>query len=179
MTKALVRTSDDLPRDHWMARQLPAGTSLRSFAEDEAISVLTSAVQVALDDAGLSRAEIAEQLGTTRSYVSQLLNGSTNMTLKTLGALYWVAGQQVAEVRSEPLGLLPTQQLTAQGTGASVVAVNPLSQTGQTNYVSLHYTINNNIFFNNNYINSVTNTVQPEQIATVIATANDDLVFSK
>jgi len=104
MTKKPIRTSDDLPRDHWIARQLPAGTSLRSFAEDEAISTITSAVQDAIDKAGLTRAEIARLLGTTKSYISQVLNGSTNMTLRTLGALLWATGREVAELRTEELG---------------------------------------------------------------------------
>jgi transcriptional regulator with XRE-family HTH domain len=103
-THKIVRLADDLPREHWISRQLPPGTSLRPFAEDEAISALTSAVQDALDDAGVSRSEAAELLGTTRSYVSQVLNGSTNMTLRTLGALLWASGRQVTGLRTERLG---------------------------------------------------------------------------
>src|SRR5438309_2540535 len=104
MTKRIIRTSNDLPSDHWIVRQLPAGTSLRPYAEDETISTLTSAVQDALDDAGLSRSEVARLLGTTKSYVSQVLNGSTNMTLKTFGALMWAAGRQVVGLRTAEIG---------------------------------------------------------------------------
>lgn len=100
MTNRFVRTSDDLAPDHWMARQLPAGVSLRAYGEDEAISNITNAVQVAIDETGLTRAEIARLLGTTKSYVSQVLNGSTNMTLKTLGALLWACGRQVTELHT-------------------------------------------------------------------------------
>lgn len=100
----LVRTSSDLDANHWMARQLPPDTSLRGYAEDRAISLITRAVQEAMDNAGLSRADVARLLGTTKSYISQVLNGSTNMTLKTLGALLWVTGRQVAELRSEVIG---------------------------------------------------------------------------
>lgn len=113
MPKHLIRFSDDLPSDHWIAQQLPSGTSLRTFAEDEAISNLTSAVQAALDRSGVTRAEVADLLGTTRSYVSQVLNGSTNMTLRTLGALLWAAGQQVGGLRLEALGT--TGQSNANG----------------------------------------------------------------
>lgn len=108
MTKSgssVVRTREDLPVGHWMARQLPEGASLRGYAEDRAISVLTQVAQEAIDGAGISRAEVAELLGTSRSYVSQVLNGSTNMTLKTLGALLWVAGQQVARLETEPVAI--------------------------------------------------------------------------
>ena len=118
MPKRAIRTSNDLPRNHWIARQLPAGTSLRSYAEDEAITVLTSAVHDALNAAGLSRAEIADLLGTTRSYVTQVLSGSTNMTLRTLGALLWASGQQVAQLRVEPLGTMANAR---PWTGANAV----------------------------------------------------------
>lgn len=104
MKKHLIRTSDDLPRDHWIARQLPPNTSLRAYAEDEAISVLTTAAQDAIEHAGLSRKDVADALGTTKSYVSQVLNGSTNMTLKTFGALLWVCGRQVTAIKTEPIG---------------------------------------------------------------------------
>jgi predicted XRE-type DNA-binding protein len=111
----IVRTSSDLEAGHWMARQLPPDTSLRGYAEDRAISVLTRVVQEAIDNAGLSRAEVARVLGTTKSYISQVLNGSTNMTLKTLGALLWVAGRQVAELRTQVVGAedRPSVQVTA------------------------------------------------------------------
>lgn len=105
MTKP-IHTSDDLAHEHWLARQLPQGTSLRGYTEDRAISILTRAVQDAIDDAGISRSEVARLLGTTKSYVSQVLNGSTNMTLKTLGALLWAAGRQVSDLRSQPIGAM-------------------------------------------------------------------------
>ena len=104
MTKRLIRTSDDLKLGHWMTRQLPAGTSLRGYSEERAIAVITRAVQKAIDDAGLSRSDVAKVLGTTKSYVSQVLNGSTNMTLKTLGALLWASGQQVNAIVSDEVG---------------------------------------------------------------------------
>jgi len=105
-----IRTSDDLPHDHWIARQLPRGTSLRPFAEDEAISVLTGAVQDAINNAGMTRAEVARVLGTTKSYVSQVLNGSTNMTLRTFGALLWAAGRQVQGVETAPVGTAAAEE---------------------------------------------------------------------
>jgi transcriptional regulator with XRE-family HTH domain len=61
-------------------------------------------VNEAIENAGVSRAELAEVLGTSRPYVSQVLNGSTNATLKTLGALLWASGTQIAGLQIEPLG---------------------------------------------------------------------------
>ena len=59
---------------------------------------MTGVVLDAIEDSGLTRAELARVLGTTKSYVSQVLNGSTNMTLKTLGGLLWATGKQVQNV---------------------------------------------------------------------------------
>lgn len=108
--KLLVRTRDDLPLGHWLARQLPPGTSLRTYAEERAIMTLTRQVLDAVEEAGLTRAEIASLLGTSRSFVSQVLNGSANMTLKTLGALLWATGRQVDGLESNQLGYRPVHQ---------------------------------------------------------------------
>ena len=104
--KKAIRTREDLPPGHWMARQLPCGASLRGYTEERAVALLTQAAQQAIDSAGVTRSEAAKLLGTSRSHVTQVLNGSANMTLKTLGALLWVGGQQVATLRTEPVGAL-------------------------------------------------------------------------
>ncbi len=93
--RAPVRYSDDLPAGHWIKRQLPSGTSLRPYCEDSAVSLIVSLAATAVAEAGMSRADLAARLGTTRSNVSQILNGSRNMTVKTLGAILWACGLQV------------------------------------------------------------------------------------
>jgi transcriptional regulator with XRE-family HTH domain len=77
---------------------------LRTYAEERAIINLTRFVNQAAEASDLSRAELANLLGTSRSFVSQVLNGSANMTLKTFGALLWAVGQQVSGVKTEVLG---------------------------------------------------------------------------
>lgn len=109
----IARTVDDLGHGHWIRRQAPAGSSLRAYGEEHAINTITGAVLDAIEDAELSRAEVARLLGTTKSYISQVLNGSTNMTLKTLGALLWATGQQVAGIRLEEVAAEENRQITA------------------------------------------------------------------
>ena len=104
MTKHLIHYSKDLPIDHWLTRLVPPEMSLRAYAEDRAVAELTGTVLETIERAGLTRAEVARLLGTTKSYVSQVLNGSTNMTLKTLGALLWAAGREVGELRTAQMG---------------------------------------------------------------------------
>lgn len=77
---------------------------MRTYAEERAIINLTRFVNQAVESSDLSRAELANLLGTSRSFVSQVLNGSANMTLKTFGALLWAVGQQVSGVKTEVLG---------------------------------------------------------------------------
>lgn len=102
--RRIVRTSDDLPRGHWMKRQLPRGASLRGYAEDQAVSMLLREVHAAIEAAGMSRADVARVLGVTKSRVSQVLNGSPNVSLKTLGAFLWAAGRGVDRLVTDSLG---------------------------------------------------------------------------
>ena len=66
--------------------------------------MLLRAVQEAMDEAKISRAEMAVLLGTSRSNVSQLLDGSRNMTAKTLAGLLWACGRQVRGLHTEEIG---------------------------------------------------------------------------
>ncbi len=106
----VVRTVDDLSPDHWMAQQLPPGASLRRYAEARAISLLTRSIQDAIQEAGLSRAEVARVLGMKPTYVSRVLNGYSNMTMRTLGALFWACGLQVTRLQTDVLGTVTVTQ---------------------------------------------------------------------
>ena len=134
MTKRLIRYSKDLPTDHWLARLVPAEMSLRAYAEDRAVAELTGGVIEAIERAGLTRAEIARLLGTTKSYISQVLNGSTNMTLKTLGALLWAAGREVAELRTAQVGALvqPRARASVAFQSATIPQLPSMDLTGLT-----------------------------------------------
>ena len=119
MNSSVVRSVDDLPQAHWLARQLPAGTSLRGFAEERAILAGARVVEQAIAAAQLSRTDLAELLGTSRSYITQVLNGSANMTLKTLGALLWACGQEVEAVSMRALGYLRSAGMNIDAGGAN------------------------------------------------------------
>ena len=43
---------------------------------------------------GVSRTELAKRLGTSKGYVTQLLDGSANMTLRTLSDVYLALGYE-------------------------------------------------------------------------------------
>lgn len=56
----------------------------KAIARDELIYHLTEDLLVLLEDRGMSKAQLAKALGKSRSFVSQVLSGSRNMTLGTL-----------------------------------------------------------------------------------------------
>lgn len=56
-------------------------------AEEELILDVTEKIWTLLEDRGVSKAELAASLETSKAHVSQLLSGSRNMTLRTLASI--------------------------------------------------------------------------------------------
>lgn len=86
----------------WMERQTDSPEFRRTYEEERLILWATEAVAEAMADQGLTRTQLAEALGTSRPNVTQLLNGSRNMTLRTLAALAHACGMRV-DLKIEPL----------------------------------------------------------------------------
>lgn len=64
--------------------------------EREALTLDASELVIGLmKEQGVTRAQMAEMLGTSRPHISQLLKGSRNMTLGTLADLSTALGQRV------------------------------------------------------------------------------------
>lgn len=59
----------------------------RLLAQETLIVDVTEALAAAIEHAGISRTELAERLNASKGHVSQVLNGSRNMTLRTLADL--------------------------------------------------------------------------------------------
>ena len=57
---------------------------LRLVRQEELILQVTETLTQALDDAGVTRAELAKRLGKSPGFVSQVLGGGRNLTLRTL-----------------------------------------------------------------------------------------------
>ena len=56
----------------------------RKIEEEGFIIETTEDIIGLMEEKGVSRVELAERLGTSRAFISQVLNGSRNMTLRTL-----------------------------------------------------------------------------------------------
>ncbi|HEU0076951.1 MAG TPA: helix-turn-helix transcriptional regulator [Longimicrobiaceae bacterium] len=86
----------------WIRRQTETTEARRMYEQERLVVWATERIYEAMEEGGLSKADIARDLGTSRANVTGLLNGSRNMTLRTLADLAWVCGQRI-EISLEPL----------------------------------------------------------------------------
>jgi transcriptional regulator with XRE-family HTH domain len=68
----------------------------RLLAQEELILEVTEVLCGLLEEEKISRKELAERLGKTKGFVSQLLNGGRNLTLRTVADILHVLGYRVA-----------------------------------------------------------------------------------
>lgn len=59
----------------------------RLLREEELILDVTEAVSAAMQEAGISKAQLAKRMGRTKGFITQLLSGGRNLTLRTLADL--------------------------------------------------------------------------------------------
>jgi transcriptional regulator with XRE-family HTH domain len=76
----------------------------RLVAQETLILETTEALWSALEAAGITKSELAERMGTTKGYVSQVLSGARNMTLRTLSDICFAlrASPRLAIERQDP-----------------------------------------------------------------------------
>lgn len=68
--------------------------------EEAALAMAQATIQNAMDDTGVSKSELARRMGCDRSFVTRMLSGSHNLTIKTMAKSMAVCG---FEVRFEPI----------------------------------------------------------------------------
>lgn len=66
------------------------------MAQGDLIMEVTETICELLEKEGVSRKELAGRLGKTKGFVSQLLNGGRNLTLRTLADILHVLGYKVS-----------------------------------------------------------------------------------
>ena len=91
-----------MANEAWIKRQTETPEARRRYEEERLILWTTEAIWKAMDEQGLTRAEMAEKLGTSRANITQLLSGSRNMTLRSLASLAF-ACEMRAKIRLEEL----------------------------------------------------------------------------
>jgi transcriptional regulator with XRE-family HTH domain len=63
--------------------------------EESALAMAQSTIQNAITNSGISRVEVARRMECHRSYVSRILNGSHNLTIKTMAKALAACGDEV------------------------------------------------------------------------------------
>jgi len=65
------------------------------FWEEGAILDFTEALCAAMEEKGVTRSELARRLGTSQAYITRVLSGHANLTLKTMSKLAFALGLQL------------------------------------------------------------------------------------
>lgn len=85
----------------------------REVAAESFVLEAAEQISLAMKQQGVNKAELARKLGKSRAWVTQMLDGSANMTLRTLADVLFVLNQE------------PKLILQGQGFQAAGPAVNP------------------------------------------------------
>ncbi len=65
------------------------------MAGERLIFNVTEDILLAMQDAGVTQSELAKRMGKSRAFVSQILDGTRNMTLKTLSDINFILGTEL------------------------------------------------------------------------------------
>lgn len=89
-------------RHTWFESNLKTDKERRLFEQERLILDATENVFELMDSNEVSKAELARRLGRTRAYITQILSGARNMTLRTFADVLFACGVR-ARIRLEPL----------------------------------------------------------------------------
>jgi len=104
----------------WFERTILTDNQRRLFEQERLILEATEGICEAMEAKGLTRADLARRIGKSRAYVTQILSGARNMTLRTLADVFFVCGARV-QVSNEPLSA--TSFVFNEGTDTVAVQV--------------------------------------------------------
>jgi len=79
----------------WLESKFPTEADRREFEAERLIQSVTSALNAALADHGISQTMVAQRLGKSAAYVSQVLSGRRNCTLRTLADIAWACDRRL------------------------------------------------------------------------------------
>ncbi len=86
--------------EHW-ANENPANAKL--VAQELLITEVTEDIWEAMEHAGITQSALAERMAATKGYVTQLLDGTHNMTLRTLSDICFAMGRKpLLRVEAQP-----------------------------------------------------------------------------
>jgi len=98
---------------NWLARHAPTSEEQRAYAQERCLAAGTEAIAQSMEVAGLNRAQLAERLGKNPGYITRVLNGTHNMTLRTLGDMLWACDMEVRDLDVRQLGVVEVSSADA------------------------------------------------------------------
>ena len=66
------------------------------FEQERTVLEIANKIHELMVEQDVSRAELANRLGTSRAHITQVLSGSRNMTLRTVSDVGWALGLRVS-----------------------------------------------------------------------------------
>ena len=104
------------------------------FAQEVLITQATEEIWKAMEEVDVNKTELASKMGTTKGYVSQVLSGSRNMTLRTLADICFALDYQPT-LRLEPKK--PTLKWQANDREALPIKPSKIRYTKTGNMITL------------------------------------------
>lgn len=88
--------------EEWVCRQDSSDETRRDYEKERLVLWATDLIAELMTQKGVSKADLARKLGTSRAHITQMLSGSRNVTLNTLADTAWALGRRVV-IKTEPL----------------------------------------------------------------------------
>ena len=102
---------------------------MAQFQQERVILELAILIRRLLKEKGLTKADLAARLGKSKAFVTQLLNGHANMTLRTISDVMCALGHSL-NVAAGPLEVRATNPKLISTTGSfSIQAANAFNST--------------------------------------------------
>ena len=76
-------------------QMLAEAQRMPEYWEEGAVLDFTEALFIAMEEQGVTRAELARRLGTSQAYITRVLGGHANFTLKSMSKLALALGLQL------------------------------------------------------------------------------------
>jgi len=77
----------------WVEKHTADPERMKAFQQERLILEVTELISRRMEEQGVSKAQLAERLGKTKGYITQLLDGRANMTLRTVSDVLFVLGR--------------------------------------------------------------------------------------
>ncbi len=74
----------------------------RIYEQERLLVDATELLSTAMETTGAKRGDLAQRLGCSKAYITQILRGNKNLTLRTLADVFWALNHRVV-LRSLPL----------------------------------------------------------------------------